>query len=479
MITKAASHAGAWPISRSLDVWTAFSWLVASLCVFAAARPIADPDIWWHVRLGELIIDHGIPTRETWAFTAIGRTWTPTSWLSDVAFATAHNLFGWRGLIFLKLVLAGVLLTLVLVLVKRRAAPRLAAPVFVLTAVTLLPFLAERPQLASLILVVFLAELSWKMLHGRTPSWWTVAMIYFWANIHGMWVLAPICLLVASVAVLSDGRDFSRKVAGRGAAIAVLGVASSLITPVGPRLTVAAIAIREAASDVSEWQPTNLLDRYSVFFLFLFLIWVAAVSRFEPVPRSEMVWMIFVFVFSLIAARNIAPAAILVSPHVAHALQRLLEKRLRTMAAAPRVPAAATAACGVAALAVAVSLVIARPPLVDGLPDEILVDLRSREGSIRVLNSYVVGGYLTGLGAPDVSVAIDGRTELFEPAFVHRYFRAATQMVGWRRLLRELDPDAAVIGRGTQLASELRRIGWRVTLTDDSWVLLEPPVRST
>jgi hypothetical protein len=129
--------------------------------------------------------------------------------------------------------------------------------------------------------------------------------------------------------------------------------------------------------------------------------------------------------------------------------------------------------------AIAATLIGTRPPLVEGLPTTIVAELKARPDQVRVLNSYVIGGYLTGEGAPQISVAIDGRTENYDPDFVHRYFLATNQMVGWRDLLAELHPDVAVIGKDSQLATELERQGWKVTTVDGDFVLLDRPGAGT
>jgi hypothetical protein len=209
------------------------------------------------------------------------------------------------------------------------------------------------------------------------------------------------------------------------------------------------------------------------------LIWASAAARAgTPTPRSEIVWVGALLIFALTAARNVAPVAILISPFVLLALERHLGRRLAQAAEAPQLPRLTLWAIGAGAAVIALLLVAARPPLVSGLPTKIVSNLMARPGPVRVLDSYGVGGYLTGAGAPHISVAIDGRTDNYDPAFVHRYFLAMGRMVGWRSLIADLDPDVAVIGRHSQLTSELQRLGWRVTLTDGNFALLEPPLGS-
>jgi hypothetical protein len=460
-----------------VDAWAALAAAVGATLLVGAARPLADPDVWWHVRTGELIVRHGIPHVEPWAFTAVGRRWTPTAWFSDVTFAEIHSVFGWRGLIALKVILGALLLVSLFELLLRHASARLAAPVFILVAITLSSFIAERPQLISLCFVVWLASRVRTVHLGGTVSWWIVPITYVWANFHGMWILSPLCLLCAAAGVAVDRRADWRAVSGRATGVALVTLIASLATPVGPPLAISALAVRRAAAaDVSEWQPTNLLNHYSVFFLALMFVWVHAVARSRiSAPRSEVLWMGVLFVFALAAARNVAPAAILASPFVVLALERAYGPELAKSAPAPEIPRPVLWIGAASALVAAVILIAIRPPLVAGLPSHIVAELQARPGQVRVLNSYVVGGYLTGAGAPHISVAIDGRTENYDPDFVHRYFLATNQTVGWRRLVADLRPNVVVVGKESQLATELRHVGWRTTIVDGDFALLDPP----
>jgi hypothetical protein len=442
----------------------------------SAARPVADPDVFWHVRTGQLILDEGIPRVEPWAFTAIGREWVPTAWLSDLAMALAHAGIGWRGLILFKLVLTAILLTGLARLLLDSGPARLAVPILVLATFSLGPFLTERPQLVSLCLTVALVHVCRGLLLDGQISWWVVGVGYLWANLHGMWVLMPTALCLVALGIAMDHRPGWRAPAARSLLIAALTIISSALTPVGPRLPLAPFAVHRAASDVSEWLPTNLLDPFSMFFLAMFLVWVASAALSSvPAPPSEVLWMLGILVFSVAAARNVAPATILGAPFVVSALTRAYQPRLARIAPAPRVPTWIPVSLVAVACVSATALTAVRPPLVEGLPSRVVAELRDRQVTMRVLNSYSIGGYLTGMGAPQISVAIDGRTENYDPEYVHRYFDATTRMVGWRELVGALDPDVAVIGRRSQLSYELQRLGWRPTMTDGDYVLLDRP----
>src|SRR3954471_5137759 len=60
------------------------------------ADPIMDPDIWWHLRTGQWVAEHGsVPQNDP--FTAYGqdRPWVAYSWLYEVG---VYGLYAWLGL---------------------------------------------------------------------------------------------------------------------------------------------------------------------------------------------------------------------------------------------------------------------------------------------------------------------------------------------------------------------------------------------
>src|SRR5947207_3130396 len=46
---------------------------------------ITDPDYWWHLRTGHLIVDsHAIPRVDPYSFTLPGKAWVAHEWLAEV-----------------------------------------------------------------------------------------------------------------------------------------------------------------------------------------------------------------------------------------------------------------------------------------------------------------------------------------------------------------------------------------------------------
>lgn len=443
--------------------------LTAVLVLGWTGSSLADPDVWWHVRTGRLILDEGsVPHSDPWSFTADEGSWVPTAWLGDVILAAAWHLGGYDGVRLLRVLLAAAVVAALWLLARRFATSTVSAAWgFLLVLLAVAPFLRERPQVVSFLFVVWLAWLIQRALAGVPPPLVSsVLMTFAWANLHGMWVLAPIGLLGAGVLAWLDDRS-RVPLAARCTTVAVFGWLSALATPAGPRLAWWPLVVQRAAAPITEWEPTRPLAALALPFSLAVVLIVLRWSRApSPVPRSERLYLLAVTTFGLLAFRNVAPAAILLLP--------LLVGRAARRPAVNRTsrPALAVLAVGVAAALVRLT---ATDTVAGSQPTRIADALADRPGSLRVLNHYDVGGLLTGTASPPVRVAIDGRTDMWSPRYVRDYLDATSGARDWRPLVDALQPQAAVLPRDNELTRGLQaERGWRVTLADGDWVLLEP-----
>ena len=65
-----------------------------------AARSVTDPDVWWHLRTGQLIAQtHSVFHADPYSFTRLGQPWVDHEWLSQILIFAIYRLAGWGGLI--------------------------------------------------------------------------------------------------------------------------------------------------------------------------------------------------------------------------------------------------------------------------------------------------------------------------------------------------------------------------------------------
>src|SRR5580698_7329630 len=76
-----------------------FVFLFWSILVGALSnRPLADADIGWHIRTGELILaTHAVPHTDPFSSTMQGQPWFAWEWLYDAELAVLHQACGLNG----------------------------------------------------------------------------------------------------------------------------------------------------------------------------------------------------------------------------------------------------------------------------------------------------------------------------------------------------------------------------------------------
>ena len=85
--------------------------LLYLILVLPAMLPILDPDLWWHLRTGQWIVEHGtVPTTDLFSSYGMGKPWIAYSWLFEVLVYSLYQMFGLVGLV-LYTVLLSVLIT--------------------------------------------------------------------------------------------------------------------------------------------------------------------------------------------------------------------------------------------------------------------------------------------------------------------------------------------------------------------------------
>lgn len=456
----------------------------AVLALLVATAPVLDVDAYWHVRVGHEIVSgrtlSGLGA--SWSFTDPDPRWTTSQWLSEVLMAAVQSASGWRGLSAARTLVGALVLLGLVRTVLRGAGAQARTLTYVVTALPLAYAFQERPQLLSLLLLVWLGGVARDLLAGAagpSPAL-LLPLTWLWANLHGLWVMVPAVLLLTAVLRAVDG---TQTLAGarRALLLAAGSVLAASLTPAGPGLLLAPLRISAAAhGHLQEWQPTTLLPVHTWSLSGLLVLAVAAWVRApRRVPRSHLLYVLAWGAFGLTAYRNVPVATLLLAPVVADALATSYPDRGRPTSdreQARRGTAAAVLA-GLGALAVCAQLLLV-PALPSGWGIDHARRLASEPGPHRVLNAYDTGGVLLAFGGPRTQVAVDGRADAYGDAFLDEYADLMALRGAWRRSLaryERLGTTDAVLLRTTPLREELERRGWELVAQDQHYVLLERP----
>lgn len=446
--------------------------------------PITDIDTYWHVLIGQEILDTQTVTNLGNSWSTFDASWRTTQWLFEVLMAGVQATAGWAGIIWLRTALVLVFLTAYALMLLKRATPAAVLVVFPLSLIPVSYFFQERPLLASLIALIWLSAVAFDLLvAGHAPRWFVIApLVIVWANLHGMWVLAPALFAVLAIGFVLDRSQDKRSLAFTAAKLSALSLIAGCITPLGLSSLVIAFQFKAATANIAEWQPATVWSTTTMGFLAIIALTLATwIRRREPVPWSQLVFVLALFAFGASAFRNILPATILLAPLAAATLSTLHPLRSRPVSPEEK---KSLVVVGVGLISVTLVsglwLTAQVDPLGKAKPLTIATKLSSINGPKRVLNTYNSSGVLAAFGGKDIKLAIDGRADRNGGPYIDRYIKAEKLEGDWQELLRQVQPNFAVLGKDTALTYELTNYQkWKILLTEQDYVLLQAPAAKT
>jgi hypothetical protein len=487
----------AWGPSLS-TIWGLLAWLLVPLAVVLEIGPIEEADLYWHIRMGEDILANGrFGGDPSWTYGPADAAWVTTQAASEVLLYAIHAATSWGGLLVLRMALAALLAVSILAaltaVVRHRPVivrDRVVAIVGGLSILAMVPFVQERPQTLSLILLPWVGVLALRVMYtDRWPRWWVVGLVVMvWSWFHGAAALVgPLLLGVALLHALGAAGlkwlpAFARSLR-RGWLTILSALVAPMIGPAGWSYYPQVAAIQEAASDrILEWQPPDANNLIVWGALAFVGIWMISVVRLAA--RTGRVWrtvrMDAMYVTALVlvmtsAGRYLAIGILLLGPLVA---RRLAQAWWRPAVRVEWVPKRLSVILvGVAALGAAAIAVLAvgqvRPVGADR-PLQVWQAMAGLEGERRVFVDYALGGQAGLLG--DVVVSIDGRADRYGARLIDLNRDFVVGRPGWQdTLARYPGTTDVVVQSDGGVVDDLEQDGWTVACVDGSYTWLTAP----
>lgn len=460
--------------------------LLGLLAVMSARNNLNDPDMWWHLKTGEVIwTTHSIPTTDIFSYTTNHQPWIPQEWLSQLSMYAAFKMAGFSGLmVWLCLCGATLFIAGYTLCCLYTDNPKIS----LLGALTIWLFstigFAPRPQMIGYILL--LCELL--LIHrGRTrnPKWFFGLPILFviWINSHGSFLLgmvvAVVFLLVsctpfrAGLLVSAPWQPGTRKTFLVSVGISTFAL---LCNPVGinqilyPINTLLHQPI--GIAQVQEWQPLPLTETRGIALMaILACIFLTVILR-----RAEILWeeLLLLAVGTWLAVshtRLIFVFGILVAPILCRLLSDFWDG-YRVELERPIPNAVLIAGSILVGILVFPSRASIDQQLQRDNPVAAVQFMKANHVSGRMLNEYVYGGYLIW-AAPDHPVFVDGRADVFEwTGVLSDFARWEGLTEDPRLLLDKYRVDLCLLARTSPMVTVMNLLpGWKLVYSDDRAVI--------
>ncbi len=288
------------------------------ILVFCFSRGISGNDFWWHIKVGEWIVENGrVPTSDIFSWYGVEQAlpWTAHEWLADVILYAIYAAFGSVGIYVMSFAAAVAMCALLLSVIS----DRLDRNYFVgglylsLFAVLTSLFFYGRPHIFS----YFLLFLELKLLYdfvftGRGNGiFWIPLIAVLWSNLHGgsASLCYVLCLLFLAAGTLGFscqrlfGERLLRPAIIKLAAVTLLSVLGILVNPIGWRVLVYPFMnLSDALSMtmISEWAAPDakLIGQLVLYFLPILVTSIGIVISDKRVRLYDLAVMLaFLFLF--------------------------------------------------------------------------------------------------------------------------------------------------------------------------------------
>jgi hypothetical protein len=460
------------PLHGLLPLWVGVA--VYALLVASGNRLLLDPDTFWHITVGQWMLDHhAVPHTDIYSFTMRGHPWISMQWVYEVLTAKAYALFGWSGPVVLTAASSALTFALLAKFLSRHLSQS-ATIVFVAAALALTAqHLLARPHVLALpVMVAWAGGLIDAADRRAAPSFWLLPLLALWANLHGGFIFGLVLVgPVALDAVVSADAASRKSLALRWAAFGVGALVAACCTPYGWNSMLASKNILEMGSAlplITEWRPIDF-GRLSTFEICLLMGIGLALLRGIRLPPTRILLLLGLLHMALSQGRATEILALLAPMVLAAPLARQIGGAEASSSGATT-PSRSLLFAGIAIVLAAGTVAYASharfEPDTRQSPVAAVAALKKMNFT-RVFNDYDFGGYLIYSG---VATFIDGRTDIYgEKFFVdHNAASGLMEPENLFRLLEEYKIEATLMRTQSAATKLLDHMdGWQKVYSDD------------
>lgn len=493
-------------IRRGLHRYSLLAGLLIAFVGLVTFVAPTDPDVWWHLANGKLIVASGVPAHDVYSFTANGRTWFVQEWLTEVMMYGMKSVLGYGALSLFFGLLQAIGGLIVYRLLRFRGAGRITALVLLMAYFVFgAPTWGVRPQVLGAVFVgaFYLVLMMYKSNPSHARLLWLLPLItVLWVNMHASYFIGIALVGAFVMGELANNYLYrpEQPVPVRPLlATLVACLLASLANPYFFNLwTYPLTYVLNGTSNpllryTQEWQPPNFRDPISLAFG-LSLVALTLVGITRPVPaverqdwrqglsrRLDVSYAIVLCAFTLLAlqaVRLLPLYGIIALPLLAGGLVgawpvfsdrnetplNSTEGRVNWLAAP----------VGVALMAL---MLLNAPQSQTGVEPRTDASFQYPVGGanyiakltqpVRMYNEFSWGGYLIYRLYPQHLVFIDGRADMYREGVFDDFIRVQNVSPQWREALDRYRVNLVILPHDTPLGYALdHESGWKVGYED-------------
>jgi hypothetical protein len=204
-----------------------------------------DTDIFWHIKTGQVIVNDGrIPSSDPFTYTPKDNRereqfLLKSYWLADVIFYSLYKMSGFTGIVVTRSVILCLTVLIVYLAIRKRGFFT-AILLSLLLGFVFMPVAAPRPNLFSFFFAAVIVFFMERFREERKRRYQVVIIgtMLLWVNMHGGYligvgILASYAAVEIMLAAIKRGRGADLKTSLSICATAGLGIAATLVSPLG------------------------------------------------------------------------------------------------------------------------------------------------------------------------------------------------------------------------------------------------------
>jgi len=312
-----------------------------------------DPDLSWHLKTGQLILEKlSIPKIDWYSHTMSNFAWVDHEWLSEILLYKGYQIFGFLGLaIAFSLIAISVFFFLIPRVAGKNTALEIKVLAGSLAVITSTFFLGIRPQVFTLLGLTLVLLVLTKLKENQNSKTLIFLPLIFllWVNMHGGFAIGigvlVLYLIVEGLKIrhltsniqhltsniqsketqwVKKSETLTKKGWSRLSKFSIISVLVTLVNPYGPRIF---IELKRTFTDsygpqiIQEWLSPNFKGLCGILLAIYFIILVEImILRKGKIDLGQFTFFILFLILALQSVRHVPLFVIVTLPYLIKSL---------------------------------------------------------------------------------------------------------------------------------------------------------------
>ncbi len=331
--------------------------LLYGLAIAFSIKSLREPDLWWQIRTGEWILEHGkVPLQDVFSYTRDGVRWINIKWLSEVLAALMTRLSGPESVMLLQVLVSCLIVFFLLkwtaLFTPKNNSSWISATLLLIVLLVGSEYrMTGRPEMYSHLLTVTFCYLYTRHLKMNDRWIWLILPLQIlWANLHEAFAIGIVISATFTISSFVDAllKKELQKQTALLCAITFLSTIATIINPNGIDLLLRPFAIFGqldankyttelfSVSSYKYWTKEAWIGLSFLLLQVVFIVYYAWTTKFKAIRKElnthTIAYVILAIAFlylAITAHRNIIFLLLVLYPVLAFATNKVLQMLLQ------------------------------------------------------------------------------------------------------------------------------------------------------